>query len=230
MKLEAHRDLIRELEQQIVGLSSATCPGEPARAETYGNYDTDFQNHIGLATAAFACDLTRVISIQMGQLSPTQLNAPPGDVHAEYAHGIYDDPAAAEVMVNYGRYHAQHFADILASLSAVPEGNGTMLDNTVVLWMSEMADSWHGFDRYPVVVGGGGGRLRLGRHIHYARKPPFQGLQYDGFSMMGVPHQKLLTSVCRAMGLNIDAMPVTTVKGENGVNIDCTGVLPELLP
>ncbi|MEM9461263.1 MAG: DUF1552 domain-containing protein [Myxococcota bacterium] len=228
-KLDVHRDLVRALEQQIVGLASASCPGEPAKANSYGDYDTDFTNHVGLMTAALACDLTRVVSIQMGQLTTEQLSAPPGDVHAEYAHGIYDSPLAADVMTEYGRVHAQHFAQILAMLDSIPEAGGTMLDNTVVLWMSEMADSWHGFDTYPAVIAGGGGRFRLGRHIHYAKRTPFMGLSYDGESMMGVPHQKLLNSVAQGMGLTLQ-MPVTSIPGSDGSTIDCTGVLPELMP
>ena len=45
---------------------------------------------------------------------------------------------------------------------------------------------------------------------------------------MGVPHQKFLTSVCQAMGLSTDRMPVETLTGDNGEVVDCTGVLSEL--
>ena len=228
-KLDVHRDLVRALEQQVAGLAGASCPGEPTRADSYGDYDTDFTNHVGLMTAALACDLTRVVSIQMGQLTTEQLGAPAGDVHAEYAHGIYDSPLAADVMTEYGRVHAQHFAQILSMLDSIPEAGGTMLDNTIVLWMSEMADSWHGFDTYPAVIAGGGGRFRLGRHIHYARQTPYAGLSYEGESFMGVPHQKLLNSVAQGMGLTLQ-MPVTSLPGSDGSTIDCTGVLPELMP
>ncbi|MEM7151993.1 MAG: DUF1552 domain-containing protein [Myxococcota bacterium] len=229
-KLEVHQQLVRSLEQQIVGLAGASCGNEPARAQQYGDYDADFEAHVGLMTAALSCDLTRVASIQMGQLSPDQLGAPAGDVHAEYAHGIYDDPAAADVMTEYGRVHAQHFARILSMLDSIPEAGGTMLDNTVVLWMSEMADSWHGFDTYPAVIAGGGGRFRLGRHIHYARTSPYDGLSYDKDNRMGIPHQKLLSSVLTGMGIPTDSMPVKSVTGSDGSSIDCTGTLAELLP
>lgn len=229
-KLEVHRDLVRSLETQIVGLDGAACGQDPGRAAGYGNYDEDFAQHLGLAVAALSCDLTRVVSFQMGQLNPTQLMAPPGDVHAEYAHGIYDDPGAEEAMVEYGRLHARQFGQILAALDAVPEDGGTLLDNTLVVWMSELADSWHGFDRYPVVVGGGGGALRLGRWIHLPRDTPYEGLQYVPDPLMGRPHQTFLTSVAQAMGLDVDSMSIKSLRGSNGQSIDCSGTIPELMP
>ena len=93
-----------------------------------------------------------------------------------------------------------------------------------------MADSWHGFDRYPVVVGGGGGAcIRLGRWIHYPRITPVQGLQFDQYPTMGVPHQKFLVSLCQGMGMNLDSMPVSSVTGADGQLVDCTGPLAELM-
>ena len=228
LKLEAHRDLVRSLEMQVQGLASASC-SVPTKPTEYGSYDPDFLQHVQLATLALSCDLTRVVSIQMGQLQTQQLGAPPGDVHGEWAHGIYDNPTAAQVMTEYGRLHAAHFTQILAALDAIPEGSGTLLDNTLVLWMSEMADSWHGFDRYPVVVGGGGGILKLGQWVHYPRDTPFAGLQYDPDPSMGRPHQRLLTSVANGFGLGLSGMPVTEIRGDDGSKIDCTGVLPELM-
>lgn len=229
-KLDAHRELIHALESQIVGLAEAGCDDVPARPETHGDYDTDFAAQLGMATVALSCDLTRVVSFQMGQLTNAQLGAPPGDVHADFAHGIYDSQEASDVMTAYGNYHASHFAQILAALEAIPEGEGTLLDSTLVVWMSEMADSWHGFDRYPVVVGGGGGAcLRLGRYVHFPRSTPYQGLQYDQYPTMGLPHQRFLVSLCQAMGLPINAMPITELYNAMGERIDCSGPITELL-
>ena len=228
-KLELHRDLVRSIEQQVQGLAAAACGERPERAPGHGDYEQDLEAHLGLITAAFACDLTRVASIQLGQLGTTQLMAPAGDVHAEYAHAIYENRLAEDVMTEYGRVHAQQLARILATLDAIPEEDGTLLDHTLVVWMSEMADSWHGFDRYPAVVAGGGGIVRLGRWVHYPRDTPYEGLQFTPTPTMGRPHQPLLTTLARAMGVEADAMPVRSVTGAGAQTIDCTGVLPELL-
>ena len=227
-RLSLHQDLIRDLETRVVGLSSTSCDAV-ARASSYGDYETDFASHLQLITAALACDLTRVVSIQMGQLTTEQLGLGGGDVHADYAHDIYTSSAAEEAMTTYGAVHAAHFAQILAALEAIPEAGGTLLDSTVVVWMSEMADSWHGFDRYPVVVAGGGGALQLGRYIHYPRDVVYDGLTPTEDGFMGRPHQPLLTTLAQAMGVSISEMPITKVAGSDGSTIDCTGVLSELL-
>ena len=132
-------------------------------------------------------------------------------------------------MTTYGQVHAGHMAQILAALDAIPEGSGTLLDNTVVVWMSEMADSWHGFDRYPIVYGGGGGRLRLGQWAHYAPASPIEFLTPAGARRMGRPHQHFLQSLLTSMGAPTNAIGVQEVTARDGGRIDCTGVLAELM-
>ncbi|MEN0063974.1 MAG: DUF1552 domain-containing protein [Myxococcota bacterium] len=227
-KIEVHRDLVRNLEKRVAGLAATSCEA-PERAAAYGDYDEDFDHHADLVVAALSCDLTRVASFQMGQLTMAQLGLGSGDVHADIAHDIYSNPAAADGMTAYQAYHAErHFTRLLDKLDAIPEGSGTLLDNTLVVWMSEMADSWHGFDRYPVVFAGGGGVLPLGRYINYARREPFAGLSPFEEPTMGVPHQRFLASLLGAFGVSDTTFGVTSVTGTNGVSIDCTGDLAEL--
>ncbi|MEL6345845.1 MAG: hypothetical protein AAFV53_22230, partial [Myxococcota bacterium] len=137
-----------------------------------------------------------------------------------------------DAMAQYMAYHAAQFARIMEVLDRIPEGDGSLLDNTVVVWMSELADSWHGMDQYPVVLGGGkNSRLQTGQYVNYARTSPRRGLKpYDDTSpFMGVPHQKLLTTLCEGVGMAPPALGVSQVRGDNGETIDCTGNLPELL-
>jgi hypothetical protein len=226
-KLEVHRDLVREVEQRVTGLAAVRCAAPELPAG--GSYDEDFAAHLGLVTAALSCDLTRVVSLQIGPPPPQRIGAASGDIHTDYAHDIYERPDAEEVMVRFNRYHAEQFATLLRALDAVPEGEGSLLDSTLVVWLSEMADGWHAFDRYPAVIAGGGGVVALGRWLHYPRTTPFDALQYEPDGRMGVPHQRFLITVAHAMGAGIDALPVTSVRGSDGTLIDCTRPLPELL-
>ena len=232
LKLEKHKDLVHSLEQRVRGLSNLSCsPGFDA-PEGSRDYEEDFQVNVDMMAAAFSCDLTRVFSFNLGTL-PTQNVIPGqvGDIHDDYAHEIYIRQAAADAMTQYTAVHARHFASILQALAAVPEGNGTMLDNTLCLWTVEVADGAHGFDRWPAVLAGGGGGLEMGRYLHYPRDTPYAGWQWDlgTSSSMGVPHQKLLTGVAQSMGVSVDRMPVETLRGVNGALIDCTGTLEGMM-
>ena len=75
----------------------------------------------------------------------------------------------------------------LDKLDAIPEGNGTMLDNSLVVWGSEIGKgNSHSFDNVPfVTAGGAGGKLKTGRY-----------LQFDK-----VEHNRLLVSVAQLMGV-----------------------------
>ena len=111
-----------------------------------------------------------------------------------------------------------------------------MLDHTLILWTSELADGVHGLDRMPVVLLGGQS-WSMGRYLHYPSDVPYPAWVWDGVRRpaSGRPHQKLLSSVLRAFGVpnpetggDWDSMPITELSGEAGAKIDCTGVLDEL--
>ena len=227
VKLETHRDLVYSLEQQVQGLSSLTCDSSNVAPFGSVDYEADFAATVNMMSTAFSCDLTRVFTIAMDTL-PGDLVIPnrQGDIHDEYAHNIYHSLDAQQAMTRYTELHSQHFASILNALDAVPEGNGSMLDNTLCLWVVEVADGAHGFDRWPAVMAGGQG-MQMGRYMYYPRDTPYAGWQWDlgTTTSMGVPHQKLLTTVCQSMGLDVNSMPVETIRGIGGATIDCRGAL-----
>ena len=76
-------------------------------------------------------------------------------------------------------------------LDAIPEGDGTVLDNTIIVWCSEVsAGNTHSHNEMPfLIAGGGAGRLKMGRY-----------LQYDG-----VAHNKLLVSILNALDVPVDS-------------------------
>lgn len=214
-KLELHRDLVRGAEQRVQDLASLQCtrPGEPALEDNFGDvahYESRFGAFVDIAAAALACDLTRVITIQLSQLRNDHLNIP-GDVHADFAHNSDVNPQAIEVMSRYGEVHSrQHVARLLAALEAVTEGNGTLLDNTAVLWCSELATGTHKFNVWPAVIAGGGNLgLRTGRYVREvpATPNPTPNPQFGGVEpIIGRPHNHLLVSLARAVGADVDAV------------------------
>jgi hypothetical protein len=96
-------------------------------------------------------------------------------------------------------WYSDRVAYFLGKLNAIPEGNGTLLDHTLVVWASEIGKgNNHSFQKIPVVLAGGlGGSVATGRYLQYAN----------------VEHNRLLVMLCRAMGLAQTQTFGTTDKG-----------------
>jgi len=225
-KLEIHRELVRELEQRVSGLANLSCDGPDPAPSGSENYAESAWATAQLISSAFSCDLTRVVTLQMGEL-PIEMVVPgyAGSLHDEFAHAVYADPYAAQVMTDYTAVHAQQFADLLAQLDSIPEAGGSLLDNTLCVWLSELGDGTHGYNQWSAVLAGGQS-FEMGRYLHYAQDTPYEAWTWDGTQpTMGRPHQHLLVSLLQAFGLNVDHMGVQELQGTNGERIDCTGAL-----
>jgi hypothetical protein len=218
-RLDTHLESIRQLERSVTTAAptvSGTCaPPDPSAwpaDKSKGNVagpNEDFlpigYAQMDLLAAAIACNLTRVATLQWGG---TGVYAPYlGATFKTDHHTIsHDDQSASgspiEVIQNW---YAKHFAYLLARLDAMPEGNGTVLDSTAVVWFSEIAQGSHEhYDMPFVIAGGAGGYFKTGRYVNlnpgskhavlnpsWARKPPYGRTHNDLFltflDMMGVP-------------------------------------------
>jgi hypothetical protein len=233
-KLELHRDLVRDVEKRLEDLANVQCvrPAEPGiDGETLASlYATSADAMFRLSTAALACDLTRVITIQMAQLPNELIGAPPGDVHADFAHQEDNNDFAHQMMTNYARVHAEHMASLMAMLDAVPEGNGTLLDNCAVVWCSELADGLHRFEPWWAVVGGGA-LPSPGRYVNLPRATPNPSVNtnYPGYqAVIGPPHNRFWVNVAQAVGANISSLGLTEATAPSGARVSMSDPLPEL--
>jgi hypothetical protein len=193
IKLEQHLEALRKGEKGMPG--ATTCASPPALADIDANANDNFpavgRAQMDLLVTALACGLTRVASIQWAHtVSPTVfrwLNLTEG--HHDLSHKDDSNVQGVADFVAAERWYAEQFAYLLAALRAMPEpgASGTMLDHTVVLWAKELADGRrHDGKSVPFVLAGkAGGYLKTGRYLNF----------------QGAPHQKLLVSVCQAMGL-----------------------------
>lgn len=234
-KLAQHAQLVRDLEVRLSGLASATCPeapGMPGAPASHADFDeATFEAQVHNLVAAFSCDLTRVATLRAAQQAAVDLGEPPGDVHDEHAHNVMDSPAAFELLSLHTTRHMGHLARILELLDAVPEGDGTLLDTTTVVWMSEMANSVHGFDQWPVVVAGGDA-VRLGRYLRFPRTTPIPVPAFSSWAgevaHMGVPHQRFLNTLAEGFGVE-SAVGETEIMSPTGEAVDTSGVLAGLV-
>ena len=199
-KLEQHLESLRQTERGLTepvavpGCSSATAP-LAMDAMANANFPAVGRAQTDLLVSALACGMTRVASLQWSHTVAPQVFTWAGvnEGHHELSHKGDSNTAGVANFIKCERWFAEQFAYLLSALKARPdlEGGGTMLDTTLVLWAKELGDSrLHTCRSVPFVLAGGtSSYFRFGRYLRYS----------------GASHQKLLTSVCHALGVTLDA-------------------------
>jgi hypothetical protein len=140
-----------------------------------------------IAVAALSCDVTRVMSIQWSYAFSHVRHSWIGlGDHHNYSH---DGQDRRSELTKIDQWYATQLLDLLQKLDSVPEGNGTLLDNTLVVCGRELGSTAHRMERAPFILAGGSALgLANGRW-----------LDFDGQE-----HVKLLVSIARLMGMDIN--------------------------
>ena len=148
-----------------------------------------------LMVLAFQTDTTRVVTLGVGSDEASF----PGVVTVGYERHCHTlehqgnsarvedaDPIAREACRQIHEYYTRLFAEMIAKMKAIDEGGSTLLDNSMVLYTSYMADGGHGTVDYPVLVAGkAGGTLQPGRHIAFKDRTPVANLYVEMLNRMG---------------------------------------------
>jgi hypothetical protein len=163
-----------------------------------------FEDHLALMmdlkVLAFQSDLTRVISFMISkEQSPRpypQIGVP--EAHHPLSHHN-NIPELIEKMSKINRYHTQLLSQYLAKLRATPDGDGSLLDHSMVLYGSGLSDgNQHNHTDLPIILAGGAsGRLKGGRHIRNPKKTPMANLLLAMLDKMQVPAEKFGDSTGR---------------------------------
>jgi hypothetical protein len=96
------------------------------------------------------------------------------------------DPIAREALRQVHVWYTSLFAETLAKLKAIDEGGSSLLDNSMILYTSYMADGGHGQRDYPVLLAGNaGGTLKPGRHVAFPKRAPVANLYVEMLERMG---------------------------------------------
>lgn len=197
-KVDQHLEILRGVERRTtlpVDTSGCGAPERPPELDENDENDmpqiADLQ--VQILASAFACDLTRVATLQFSS-AINEIRFPwldtEGTGHA-LSHSGESDVEKQTALINRSQWYAQRVADLLAALDAIPEGEGSVLDNSIVVWGNELAlGSSHTLTDIPFVVAGtAGGYLRSGRFVHYD----------------GVAHNQLWVATLNAMGVDATA-------------------------
>ena len=90
-------------------------------------------------------------------------------------------------MAKINQFHVSLFAEFLAKLKATPEGNGTLLDHSLYLYGSGIGNpNVHDHTNLPILVAGGGGGMKGGRHVKLAKPTPLANLHLTLLDKVGV--------------------------------------------
>lgn len=199
-KLDQHISALTNIEKRLqappvseMGCRSPTV-GNRLDPKATANMPVVGKLQMDLAAAALACDLTRVVTLQWTWAESIQTfpwlglgNFP----HHTRSHAPDSDQDALEGLLKINEWYGQQFAHLVTALDSYPEGDGTLLDNTVVVWGIEVAKgNNHSHKDIPFVMAGrAGGVFRTGRFVDYGGA--------------GRQHNDLLVTLANAMDHNI---------------------------
>jgi Protein of unknown function (DUF1552) len=197
LKLNEYTESVRDVERRIQKAEEQKAVELPVIEQPQG-VPLLFEDHLALMLdlqmLAFRSDLTRVISFMLSKEQSArpypQIGVPEAH-HPLSHHG--DLPELVAHMSKINRYHAELFAGYLAKLRATPDGDGSLLDHMTILYGSGISNSnRHSGDNLPVVlVGGGAGTLKGGRHIVYSGEPPMANLLVTLMDKLGVAVERI---------------------------------------
>jgi hypothetical protein len=195
LKLSEYLDGIRDVEQRIARSESSnrdfTVPQRPAGVpQTFKEYA---ELMFDLQVLAFKADITRVSSFLMARENVDRSYAEIGLPEAHHSmshHG--NNPEKMAVFSKLNTYHVEALAYFLTQLQATPDGDGTLLDHSIVLYGSGMSDgNTHNNYSVPVVVVGGRDQQMKGnRHLKYPKGTPLANLSLSLMDKFGVKLEK----------------------------------------
>lgn len=195
--LEAIRDIERRIQMaEVQGDQELPVIDQPAGIpNTFGEHAKLMFDLIALA---YETDLTRVVTFMMGREITGRTYAEIGipDAHHPISHHARD-PVKLEKLRKINRYHVELFSEFVARLNSTPAGDGTLLDDTMIIYGAGMSESHsHGSRNLPILLVGGGAGTG-GSHVRYDQDTPLANLHLSLLDKMGVPIESLGDSTGR---------------------------------
>jgi hypothetical protein len=210
VKIDEYTEAVRDVERRIEMAEQQRDVELPSMEQPQGAPPV-FEDHLALMLdlqlLAFQSDLTRVISFMLGKEQSARPYPQIGVPEAHHPLSHHNNvPELIAQMSKINRYHTQLFSQYLAKLRATPDGDGSLLDHMTILYGSGISNSTrHSGDNLPLlVVGGGAGRLKGGRHLVYPGEPSMANLLLTLMDKLDVPVERLGGSTGK---LPLDALP-----------------------
>lgn len=207
LRLDEYLSVMRSLEERVQRAGDGTASTWKPRAVIDGksaptDRPRDHAEHVRLMldmiAVAFQSDTTRVSTLMFGNsVSNVSFRFLEGVSagHHDVSHHQNDADKLRQYQI-INRWHIEQYAYLLRRLKEMKEGDSTVLDNSMVLFASALADgNKHDPHRLPIVVGGGGGgRIEGGRHLAFADDSPLSNLYVSMLDAFGAPVERFADS------------------------------------
>jgi hypothetical protein len=193
-KLREYVDAVREIERRLQRVeaqnsaSALTLPDRPVDIpETFGEHA---EIMFGLLALAFQSDMTRVFTLLTGRESSNRTYPEIGvpDAHHTISHHN-SQPEAVAKKAKIDVYHVQLLASFLEKLRTTPDGDGSLLDHSLLFYGSGLGDgNLHGHVEVPAILAGGcAGRVTGGRYLACPPATPLANVYVSMLDLVGVP-------------------------------------------
>jgi hypothetical protein len=213
--INQYTDEIREIERRIELAAKASTevpeldlpPGIPEQ------FDDHIKLHSDLIALAFQADVTRVVTLLGARDLTSRIYPfpkgplfPEGGASVSFHGGSHhqEDPVQIRTYARLNRYHVSTMAYLAGKLKAIPDGDGTLLDHSLILYGTNMGNSnqHQHFDVPHILVGGAAGALAGGRHLAYPRKKVVTGdLLLSVLDLFGIQQDRQGDGTARLVNL-----------------------------
>ncbi len=197
LKLDEYTESVRDVERRIQRAEEQSELELPEIRQPQGappRFEDHLELMLDLQLLAFQSDMTRVITFMIGKEQSPRAYPQIGVPEAHHPLSHHNNlPELVAHMSKINRYHVALFASYVEKLRATPDGDGTLLDHTTILYGSGLSNSTrHSGDNVPLLlVGGGAGRLPSGRHIRYGNEPSQANLLVTLMDKLDVPVDRI---------------------------------------
>ncbi len=196
-RVNHYLDSIREVERRIEKAAAAVAENELPDLSRPTGVPASYAEHarlmFDLQLLAMQGDVTRVITFQLARETSNRTYPEIGvsDPHHPLSHHG-NDPAKIERMSKINAFHVSLFAEYIAKLAATKEGDGTLLDNSLLLYGSGMGNpNVHDHTNLPIIVAGGANAgVKGNRHLRYEKTVPLANLHLTLLDKGGVKLEK----------------------------------------
>jgi hypothetical protein len=193
-RVNEYLDAIRAIERRIQRAEAQTHDLDLSLPDRPVGVPDSFEDHVrlmfDLQALAYQADITRVttfmLSRELSQRAYVELGV--SDPHHAISHH-QDDPEKLAKLAKINTYHMTLFAEYLEKLRGTPDGDGSLLDHSLILYGGGISDgNLHSHSPLPTLLAGGAaGRLKGGRHLAYPKDTPLSNLLVSIVNKMDVP-------------------------------------------